>query len=63
MPFGLDKEVIKGILNTLKEYKNIEEIRIFGPRAKGTLRQAQILILLYLQKGLISQSSAKCQKN
>lgn len=52
MQLGLDEKVIKSIVNTLKEYEGIEEIRIFGSRAKGTHKKGSDIDIAIFAKGL-----------
>lgn len=47
MSFGLSQETIEKIINLLKKYPEIEEVRIYGSRARGDYKRGSDIDLAF----------------
>ena len=51
LKFGLEEKVIEQIVDIIKEYDEVEKVKIFGSRARGDYKnQSDIDIALYGEK-------------
>lgn len=63
MKFGLSQETLDKIKFVLSHYKNIEQVKIYGSRAKGNYREGSDIDLVLFSKNLSLQDLNKIRND